>query len=184
MISLRDLTENDRDRLRFWRNMPEVRRWMLSDHVIDEVEHARWFEGSGTDDTKKYWVIMKDDQPVGCANLTRIDLNRSCCDWALYVAEPEIRGKGAGQAAGFLMQRFVFENLGLERLSCEVLGSNEASLAMHEFLGFRREGLLRKAVIKNGVRHDVVLMAVLKNDWSVLRSGLGQSLRSRGLIHG
>lgn len=182
MISLRDVTEGDRDRLRSWRNLLEVRRWMLRDHVIDEVEHVRWFESIRTDDAKKYWVIMKDDQPVGCGNLTRIDLNRSSCDWALYVAEPDTRGKGAGQAAGFLMERFVFEVLGLERLSCEVLGSNEASLAMHEFLGFRREGLLRKAVIKNGVRHDVVLMAVLKNEWSVLRSGLGKSLRSRGLI--
>jgi UDP-4-amino-4,6-dideoxy-N-acetyl-beta-L-altrosamine N-acetyltransferase len=108
---------------------------MLSDHVIDEFEHARWFESIRTDDTKKYWVIMKDDQPVGCANLTRIDLNRSSCDWALYVAEPEIRGKGTGQAAGFLMERFVFDDLGLERLSCEVLGSNESFACDARVLG-------------------------------------------------
>ena len=42
-VNLRDVTDADRDRLRDWRNQPDVARWMYTDAVIGPEDHARWF---------------------------------------------------------------------------------------------------------------------------------------------
>ena len=42
-VALRDVTDGDRDRLRDWRNQPDVAQWMYTDAVIGPEDHARWF---------------------------------------------------------------------------------------------------------------------------------------------
>src|SRR5207302_5934831 len=41
-VVLRPLETADRERLLAWRNLPEIARWMYSDHKIGAEEHARW----------------------------------------------------------------------------------------------------------------------------------------------
>ena len=68
-ITLRTPVTADRDRLREWRNLPEISRWMYSDHAISAEEHARWFEAALKDPRRCYWIIEVDGAPVGLANL-------------------------------------------------------------------------------------------------------------------
>ena len=42
---------------------------MYTDHRITDAEHARWFAGAMSDETKRYWIIELDGEPVGLANL-------------------------------------------------------------------------------------------------------------------
>jgi len=48
-VSLRDLTEADRERLHTWRNSPDVAAYMYTDHKISRAEHDRWFDGLAGD---------------------------------------------------------------------------------------------------------------------------------------
>jgi RimJ/RimL family protein N-acetyltransferase len=65
--------------------------------------------------------------------------------------------------------RHVFEELGLEKLCCEVLASNDGVVKMHQRYGFQVDGVLRRHVIKNGERVDVVTMSLLRDDWAASR---------------
>ena len=45
-VALRPLAAGDGARLLAWRNLPEIARWMYSDHVIGAEEHDRWLVGA------------------------------------------------------------------------------------------------------------------------------------------
>ena len=44
-VDLRPLQADDKDQILAWRNSPDVRAYMYTDHVISPDEHARWFAG-------------------------------------------------------------------------------------------------------------------------------------------
>jgi len=179
-VTLRDVTEGDRRRLLDWRNSPEVAAYMYSDHVISGAEHDRWFDGIAGDPTRKYWIIEADDHPVGLANIVDIDRRNGRCAWAYYLADPAVRGLGVGSYVEFWMLEHVFGDLGLEKLWCEVLASNEAVWQLHLRYGFQREALFRRHVIKGGEPMDVIGLGILAEEWRARRDDMADRLRAKG----
>ncbi|MGZ8364430.1 MAG: GNAT family N-acetyltransferase, partial [Caulobacteraceae bacterium] len=87
-----------------------------------------------------FWIVEMDGQPVGLANLYDIDPAERAASWAYYLADPLVRGKGAGAVMGWLVIEQAFGPFGLERLSCVVLESNLASRRLCLSLGFASGG--------------------------------------------
>jgi UDP-4-amino-4,6-dideoxy-N-acetyl-beta-L-altrosamine N-acetyltransferase len=164
-VALRPLALEDSRQVLTWRNLPEVSAYMYSDHPINDVEHARWFGGAMGDPTKRYWIIELEGTPVGVANLYDISVDHRRAYWAFYLADSRVRGRGVGSATERFVMRFAFEDLGLDKLCCEVLATNEGVVKMHERYGFTIDGVLRRHVIKSGERVDVVTLSLLRNEW-------------------
>jgi UDP-4-amino-4,6-dideoxy-N-acetyl-beta-L-altrosamine N-acetyltransferase len=179
-VTLRDLTEEDRERLHLWRNSPEVAAYMYSDHQISRVEHDRWFDSIAADPRRRYWIIETDGKPVGLANLADIDQAHSRCAWAYYLADPSVRSMGVGSYVEFWVIEHVFAALGLNKLWCEVLITNEPIWKLHQTYGFEREALFRDHVMKNGHYQDVVGLGLLAKDWPALRPALKARLEAKG----
>jgi UDP-4-amino-4,6-dideoxy-N-acetyl-beta-L-altrosamine N-acetyltransferase len=168
-VNLRAFRLDDITRVLAWRNLPSVSAYMYSDHPISEAEHAHWFGSVFTDDTKRYWIIELDGEPVGVANLTDISTVHKRAYWAFYLADERVRGRGVGSATEQLVMRHVFVDLGLDKLCLEVLATNEGVVKMHQRYGFQIDGTLRQHVIKNGERVDVVTMSLLRSEWQAGR---------------
>lgn len=169
---LRRICRNDLDRVREWRMLPEITRHMYTDPQITPAEQNAWFERIAASAADLVWIIelAEADLPVGILSLTEIDaVNRRAC-WAYYIAQPEARGKGLAKTLELNIYRYVFEELQLNRLWCEVLTSNERVVSLHEKFGSRVEGVLREHVIKNGQKLDIVRMAVLASDWLEIKA--------------
>lgn len=181
-VTLRDLTEADRERLHTWRNSPEVSAYMYTDHLISRSEHDRWFDGLAGDPRRRYWVIELDGQPVGLANLADIDTHHSRCSLGHYLAEPSARGQGVGAFVEYWLIEQVFGPLGLNKFWCEVLASNEAAWKLHLSFGFQREALFRQHIRKNGKFEDVVGLGLLARDWPALRPEMKARLEARGFV--
>ncbi len=164
-VHLRRLLSQDSRRVLAWRNSPEVAAHMYSDHAIGEAEHALWCEAALTRPDRCFWIIELDGAPVGLANLARIDPEQSRCEWAFYLADPAVRGRGVGAAVEYLVLGHVFESRGLNKLWCEVLAENTAVVRLHERFGFTREALFRDHVRKGGVFQDVVGLGLLRREW-------------------
>jgi len=166
VIALRDVEPDDRERLRSWRNLPEVARHMYTDHAITETEHAAWFDRMMGDPSSRYWVVVADGRDLGVVNLAQIDRRNGTASWGFYLAEPPPPpGRGAGVYALYRLADEAFVGLEFERLWAEVLASNKRSIGVHEVLGFRREGVLRQHVVKGGAREDVVRMGLMRVEW-------------------
>lgn len=78
---------------------------------------------------------------------------------------------------------FAFEQLGMQKIKAEVRGPNTSSIALCEYLGFAREGLLRREQPgpNPGERLDVHVFGLLREDWLAMcaRSQAPWSPRTR-----
>lgn len=177
MVSLRDVLPADSDCMHAWRNLPEVRKYMYSDHEISAEEHGNWFAGMMQDPSRKYWIVVSDGVDVGVTNLIQIDKRNSRCCWGFYLANT--RGAGVGPAVQFLVIDYVFDELKLNKLCGEVFSWNERGLKLHEGFGFVREGLLRQHIWKDDQFQDIVAFGLLREEWLRTRDQIAESLRAR-----
>jgi hypothetical protein len=110
-VALRDLSHFDRDRLRAWRNHPDIRARMYTDHEISEAEHNAWFARRLADNPKLHWILTVDGQPIGLVALTNVEHGRGSL--AHYIGEADYRGKGFGAAGEYLVLEKAFTDLAL-----------------------------------------------------------------------
>ncbi len=169
-VRLRRLAAADGARVLAWRNSPDVAAHMYSDHAIGEAEHALWLDAALGRPDRCYWIVELDAVPVGLANLVHINPEDSRCDWAFYLADLAVRGRGVGAAVEYLVLGHVFEGRGLNKLWCEVLAGNTAVMRLHERFGFTREALFRDHVRKAGVFQDVVGLGLLGREWPKVKA--------------
>jgi RimJ/RimL family protein N-acetyltransferase len=79
---------------------------------------------------------------------------------------PHVQGRGLMTRALRLATRWAFEEAGLPRLQALIRPSNDRSIAVAERAGFRREGLLRRALDDRGTARDVLVYGLLPGDSS------------------
>ncbi|MEX0930565.1 MAG: GNAT family N-acetyltransferase [Candidatus Paceibacterota bacterium] len=72
---------------------------------------------------------------------------------ALYVT-PEMRGQGVGKALVSEALNVIADNKQIENIVCEIVSSQEASLALHKELGFEVVGTLKKFISHEGEYYD------------------------------
>lgn len=182
MNKLRPLVEIDSQQLFIWRNMPEVSANMYNDHKISQEEHLRWFSHAIKDESRKYWIIQCDGRDVGLVNIYGIDKVNHRCQWAFYIAEMNLRGKGVGSYVEYSILDFVFTELELNKLGCEVFVFNEPVRRMHQKFGFKEEGVLRQHIFKAGKFQDVSVLGILQHEWLDARPRLSKDLTEKGIL--
>jgi len=77
---------------------------------------------------------------------------------------PDFRGQRLSDQAAREFQRHLLLDLGYHRLQLEVYGFNERALRHAERVGYVREGVKRKAYLKNGEWQDAVLFSLLQEE--------------------
>ncbi len=182
MIDLRDLVHDDSGRLFAWRREPEVSRWM-SDQPAEALDaHQRWFDSLMADSDRRGWIVTRHGAPVGFLMLSGLSGCNRRAEWGWYIGDADARGRGVGRAAQALGLDKAFDELGLEKVWAEVLADNDAALKAQAAAGFRREGYLRSHALKDGVFRDVVLLAILAEEWRERRTAVRKNLAGSHLI--
>jgi UDP-4-amino-4,6-dideoxy-N-acetyl-beta-L-altrosamine N-acetyltransferase len=170
-VRLRLIRPDDLEMIRAWRMLPEITRYMYTDPAISPDDQRRWYGRISDSPTDRVWIIEQDDGlAIGLLSLSDIDwTNRRCC-WAYYIAREEGRGRGLARILELGIASYVFETLKLNRLWCEVLAFNDRVVKLHELFGSKVEGVLRQHIVKHGVTHDVVRMAILREEWTAVKA--------------
>lgn len=76
-------------------------------------------------------------------------------------------GRGYGRETVGLLVGYVFRMLNLRRIFLRVHGRNERAIRAYRAAGFIEEGRLRGHVWSDGAYDDLVLMGVLREEWSM-----------------
>lgn len=84
------------------------------------------------------------------------------CEAALL---PPVRGTGLLDECAQLFSAFTFGTLAVHRLELRVLLENGRATGALRKLGAMQEGVLRRAVQRNGRYYDQVLWSLLRSDW-------------------
>jgi len=183
-VSFRPVTQADAERLYGWRNHEEVRRYMYHDQPFSREDHARWMDSLGHMPSRRDRMVLYNGEPVGLASFYDLrarphPLAHSAA-WAYYLAGPDVRGRGVGACVEYLMIEEAFGPLGLEKLWCEVLVSNEAVWKLHQAFGFVTEAHLRQHVIRSDGPQDVYGLGLLRTDWLARREDSRLRLEHKG----
>ncbi len=182
MISFRPLQRQDKEKILEWRNLPHIRRYMLTDHVISSEEHAAWFDRVIGNPLYRHWIIRCDEEDAGLLNLYDIDAANRSCYWGFYVVGANVRGKSVGMFAEYFVLEYVFQELRLDQLCCETLDFNRGVLRMHQAFGFVQGGRPGRHVVRSDGTHSVICMRIGKSEWEKKRPEFERIFRSKGLI--
>jgi UDP-4-amino-4,6-dideoxy-N-acetyl-beta-L-altrosamine N-acetyltransferase len=174
-IQLRSITLDDIEMVRNWRNSAEVAPYMYTSTEITAEQQLEWYDKIINDLSCRYWIILYEDKPLGLASVTGINKTFSSCYWAFYLGDTNNRGSGIGAKVEYNVIEFVFNELQMNKLRCEVITFNDKVIQMHEKFGFRREAFYRQHVLKDGKFLDVVGLALLKQEWQQIR----ETMRSK-----
>jgi UDP-4-amino-4,6-dideoxy-N-acetyl-beta-L-altrosamine N-acetyltransferase len=173
-VELRPLTIEDAALVLAWRNRPDVARFMGDDRPIAPPDHERWMVRILASPAHRYWIVEHGGRPVGSVNLADIDRQHGHCSWGFYVGDPTACEGGSADRfhmsdALFRVAEVAFIELRLQKLCAQVLASNDRSLALHERMGFVREGVLREHIRHADGMHDLVVLGLLREEWEALR---------------
>jgi len=146
------------------RNQKTVRSSMYTDHEIGLNEHLNWISKLKTDDRQIVFVVFgSNEKPLGVISVNAIDRLHKKADWAYYLDENERGGLGAVLEYNFL--NFLFKELDLDKLNCEVIETNPAVVKLHKKFLFQEEGFRRSNIIKDNIRIGVHFLGITKEEW-------------------
>jgi UDP-4-amino-4,6-dideoxy-N-acetyl-beta-L-altrosamine N-acetyltransferase len=167
-IEFQNILELDKESIeliRRWRNSKWVSQYMYRSHYIGKEEHQKWISKLKTKDVAKALIIRYNGKPIGLAQLSNIDYDNKTTEWGFYIADESVRGKGIGTAVLYKLINYVFEEMSLKKMSTMVLENNYVAIKLYQKFGFKKEGKLKKKLVRNGKEIDVFLMRLLKDEW-------------------
>lgn len=152
------------EQVRVIRNHSNIRKYMYTDHIISSDEHRRWLKGLEGDESRKAFVIFKGGKLIGLVSLSKISDQHGTADWAFYL-DPEEQGGGTGVQVEYALLEYAFEEMGLEKLNCEVLSINPNVVKLHQKFGFQDEGFRRENIVKEDERIGIHLLGITIDEW-------------------
>jgi RimJ/RimL family protein N-acetyltransferase len=101
-----------------------------------------------------HWVIENENgEAVGSISTHDCNPHSGTFSYGLDIA-PEHRRKGYASEAILLLLKYYFEELRYQKVTVSVHSNNQASIKLHESLGFKLEGVHRRTVYTEGRYFD------------------------------
>jgi len=137
---------------------------ILYPSTVDDEARAMSQSTSYTSGEYQFAVeTLKDRQLIGKCGFTKVNWKNRMGEMAILIGEKEYRGKGYGADAVRTLCRFGFEEMNLHKIKAVVFAFNEAALRCYEKCGFRREGLLKEEMFREGAYHDVAVLGLIEH---------------------
>jgi len=143
-----------------------------------EKKIKEWIEQQGDKGfppDRYYFTVrtLAEDRHIGFLGLWMDLIHREA--WVgIGIGEREFWGRGYGTDMMKLCQRYVFDELGMERLSLGLHEYNPRALRSYEKCGFRLEGRTRRELLREGKRYDSLWMGILREEWQQIQNGDGK----------
>jgi RimJ/RimL family protein N-acetyltransferase len=172
-VYLRPLELDDAATVQPWVNDPQVTRFLLTFRPLGLHNERELIEKLTKGDDHFAFGIAKvaDDRLIGVCGLDAIDWRSRHCGFGILIGPPGEWGQGFGREATRLALDYAFGTLNLHRVWLHVYDFNARGIRAYEAVGFVKEGVLRKALYREGEYHDVLTMAVLREEWEARRGG-------------
>ena len=168
IVKLRAIEYEDLDMLREMANDPwtesMVGGWSFP---ISSKEQIEWYEKLLKNQSSIQLIIeTKEDGPIGFTGLRDIDWKNRCADGGIKITNRKNMSKGIATDSYMTILRYAFYELQLNRVNGSILDYNKASQhVLLDKVGYKQEGVRRKAVFKTGRYHDSILVGILKEDY-------------------
>lgn len=153
------MEEEDLESLRVMHNDEETLRWLTDIFHVTKEEQRDWFiKMSASRNARRYVAINKElNQIIGVARLDEIDLVNKNAVIGVDISA-EFRRQGFAYELYNCIMDYAFNSLNLHRLSLVTLESNVGAQELYFKLGFKQEGILTEAILRNGNYANLICM--------------------------
>ena len=168
-IKLTAERDSDAEEMARWQENSDYLRKVDTDFALPKSSAAlREYDASKRNGSKNFEFRLRtldDDTLIGFVALHSIEWNNQACLLAIGVGNPDHRGKGYGTDALNLILRYAFYELNMNRVGLDVISYNLKAIKAYEKVGFKTEGSMRSAVLRDGKKYDRVIMGILRDEW-------------------
>jgi len=132
-----------------------------------EDDARGWVERAMDASRDRKWAILLDrgDEPVGFVALFGLG-RETGPELAVLVGDPEAWGKGVAREAERQACVHAFEDHGAHRIHAEIPATNQAAQKVVTFLGFQREGVMRRAIRRDDETVDNEVWGLLPEEFT------------------
>ena len=164
IITLRPLKRSDAQLFFTWYNDPEVLKFVSINSPESMEKEREWINKmSKTKGSDMIFGIelVEDHRLIGSCGLHKISKKHSSAEIAIIIGDKTLWGQGFGTEAIRILIELAFRTLEIHRISASVLSFNLRSQKSLEKIGFKKEGLQREALCKQGIFYDLVLYGLI-----------------------
>jgi RimJ/RimL family protein N-acetyltransferase len=167
MVRLRKLKIDDALILAELANDKEIAQFLTDafPHPYTLKDAERFIERASSEKPQTVFGITIEHKLAGAIGVhPKSDVYRKTAQLGYWLGAP-YRGKGYIGKALEQILAYAFEELDLIRVEAGVYSPNEKSVRALEKAGFKMEGILRDAIVKNNGVLDLKMYSILKSDF-------------------
>ncbi|HXW83611.1 MAG TPA: GNAT family protein [Candidatus Binataceae bacterium] len=175
LVRLRAYERTDVDALMRLVNDEELKRYFGVDeplkYPLSRFQEEKWVEyamaNSGPD---RIFAIetLATREFIGQIALHQIHWIDRRANLSIQILDKTFWSKGYGTDALLILERLVFDKLGLHRLALRCAAENARAIRCYEKCGFRQEGVMRGDRLLDGRRADSLMMSILEPEYRAL----------------
>ncbi|MEO4006319.1 MULTISPECIES: GNAT family protein [unclassified Flavobacterium] len=167
-VTLRAIEKADLDLLHKWSNDPEINYMLGGWHFPSGLsDQEKWFDSLNLSSVNQRFAIdTKEMGLIGMANLVNINWKDRNAFHGMLLGDKDMRGKGYGVDTIMAINRFAFEELGLERMDGSMISYNEASIGVYtNKCGWKIEGVKKRCYFRKNQWWDQVVVGITRDDY-------------------
>ncbi|NRB10035.1 MAG: GNAT family N-acetyltransferase [Rickettsiaceae bacterium] len=163
-IVLREIVIEDAEDYYNYMSCKEMDGFLTQDNRPENIEKSqeelKYWSSLFPNKRSIYWAIAKksDNKMIGTAGFNLISFPHSRAEIS-YDLDPSYWGQGIMLRSIKAILKFADDGLGLVRVQATVITDNERSIKLLERTGFKKEGLLVKYEMVEGVHKDYFMYA-------------------------
>ncbi|MBL7124613.1 MAG: GNAT family N-acetyltransferase [Dehalococcoidales bacterium] len=151
-----------------WVNDPEVTHYMFTGTLPATLEQLEeeYKQITKSKNEVVFAIIDKEaNKYIGNIGLYQINWTSRTAEMRRFIGEKKVWKKGYGTEAAKLIVAYGFERLNLNRIWAGNNVENIGSWKSNEKAGFKREGILRQEIYRNGKYYDAVRHGILREEY-------------------
>jgi len=170
-VRLRPLEYQDIEKVRNWRNDPEVSQFMVYREFITKEQQEAWFHRI-QNERGFYAIIVVNGDDIGLADLKNFSADEKSAEGGIFVHSKEFQNSVYAYAVCILFLDFAFERLKLEIVEAKVVDRNARAIRFNKSLGYIRS----EQVLAPGVGMYFLTAETYRRNVEAIRRALTVSL--------
>jgi len=163
-IILQQLTKEDIELVRNWRNDPKISKHMSFRNYITPQMQEAWFESINSSGADFYFIIKHGVNRVGLANIKNVSWSDKTGEAGLFIYEDNYLSSLFPFQVICTLNDFAFYELELNFLTAHMLKNNQIAIRFNKRLGYiileNQDGIENQKYVLSRVGYEANIMQV------------------------
>lgn len=172
LVKLKPLSIKDSDLFSTWVRDREVTKYSLSKWLkkYSKNQIKEWLQSIiNNKKSVNFGIVEKySNNLIGYAGIANLNKKYKSGEYFIFIGNKSAWGKGYGTEVTKLIVEHGFKRLKLHRIQLTVSEPNIAGIKAYLKAGFKQEGIMRDAVMRDGKYHNKIIMSMLEDEWKKL----------------